>query len=64
MTGMVVFVRSVVTIVLVAVLMRVSHILYWFQIPVIGIVDGDEEVILKNGHFTPGPTYILMAEPI
>ncbi len=32
----------------------VGDILYRFQIPVIGIVDGDADMILQNGHFTSG----------
>jgi len=32
----------------------VADILYRYQIPVIGIVDGDADVILQKVHFTPG----------
>ena len=31
-----------------------ADILARFNIPVIGIVDGDEDVVLKNGCFAPG----------
>ncbi|MBC2715175.1 MAG: DUF2117 domain-containing protein [Desulfobacteraceae bacterium] len=39
-----------------------GDILYRFQIPVIGIVDGDEDVILKNGHFAPGSVRLTVRE--
>ena len=37
-------------------------ILSRYQIPVIGIVDGDEDVILKNGGFTPGSVRLTVAK--
>lgn len=40
----------------------VGDILYRFQIPVIGIVDGDEDVVLKNVHYTPGSVRLTVPE--
>ena len=40
----------------------VGDILYRFQIPVIGIVDGDADIILENIHFTPGSVRLTVRE--
>ena len=40
----------------------VGDILYRFQIPVIGIVDGDADLILENIHFTPGSVRLTVRE--
>lgn len=40
----------------------VGDVLYRFQIPVIGIVDGDEDVVLRNGHFTSGSVTLTVQE--
>ena len=40
----------------------VGDILYRFGIPVIGIVDGDADLILKNTHFTPGSVRLTVRE--
>ncbi|MBW2664087.1 MAG: DUF2117 domain-containing protein [Deltaproteobacteria bacterium] len=40
----------------------VGDILYRFQIPVIGIVDGDADMILQNGHFTSRSVRLTVQE--
>ena len=40
----------------------VGDILYRFQIPVIGIVDGDADAILQNAHFTPGSVRLTVRD--
>jgi hypothetical protein len=40
----------------------VGDILYRFQIPVIGIVDGDADMILQNIHFTSGSVRLTVQE--
>lgn len=40
----------------------VGDILYRFQIPVIGIVDGDADMILQNIHFTSGSVILTVRE--
>ena len=40
----------------------VGDILYRFRIPIVGIVDGDEDVVLRNVHFTPGSLTLTVRE--
>ena len=40
----------------------VADILYRSQIPVIGIIDGDRDTILKNPHYTPGSVLLTVPE--
>ncbi|WP_299976654.1 DUF2117 domain-containing protein [Desulfobacula sp.] len=40
----------------------VADILYRSQIPVIGIIDGDRDTILKNPHYTPGSVLFTVPE--
>jgi hypothetical protein len=40
----------------------VGDILYRFQIPVIGIVDGDADAILRNVHFAPGSVRLTVRD--
>lgn len=40
----------------------VADILYRSQIPVIGIIDGDRDLILKNPHYTPGSVMLTVPE--
>jgi len=40
----------------------VADILFRYQIPVIGIVDGDADIILQDVHFTPGSLKLTVAE--
>ncbi|MCK5096779.1 MAG: DUF2117 domain-containing protein, partial [Desulfobacteraceae bacterium] len=40
----------------------VADILYRSQIPVIGIIDGDRDNILKNPHYTPGSVLLTVPE--
>lgn len=40
----------------------VADIMYRFQVPVIGIVDGDEDVVLQNAHFAPGSVRLTVRE--
>jgi hypothetical protein len=40
----------------------VGDILYRFQIPLIGITDGDKDTLLGNTHLTPGSTIFVVRE--
>jgi hypothetical protein len=40
----------------------VADILYRFQLPIVGIVDGDVDLILQNVHFTPGSVRLTVRE--
>jgi hypothetical protein len=40
----------------------VGDILYRFQLPLIGIIDGDKDTILSNTHFTPGSVTFQVRE--
>lgn len=40
----------------------VGDILYRFRIPIIGIVDGDEDMVLRNAHFASGSVTLTVQE--
>ena len=40
----------------------VGDIMYRFRIPIVGIVDGDEDALLQDGHFAPGSVRLTVAQ--
>ena len=40
----------------------VGDIMYRFRIPIVGIVDGDEDALVQNGHFAPGSVRLTVAQ--